>query len=145
VTRRNWFIAVCGVLLARPGIAHVKDVEFVVIVHPSNHFDALVRSKLSFLFLRKVSRWPWGAEVEPVDLTPNHPVRLEFTREVLRTTERDLDQYWIDQTVTRGINRPIQVTGAAEAKSVVAMRPGAIAYIPAADLDRTVKALRVDP
>jgi hypothetical protein len=33
----------------------------------------------------------------------------------------------------------------AEAKSVVAMRSGAIAYIPMADLDRSVKALRVDP
>jgi hypothetical protein len=145
VTRRNWFLVVFGLLLARPGIVHAKDPEFVVIVHPSNRFDALTRSKLSFLFLRKVSRWPWGAEVEPVDLAPNEPVRLEFTRQVLRTTERDLVQYWIDQTTTRGISRPVQVTNAVEAKSVVAMRPGAIAYILTADLDRTVKALKVDP
>ena len=145
MTRRNWFLVVFGVLLARPGIASVKEGEFVVIVHPSNHFDALTRSKLSFLFLRKVSRWPWGAEVEPVDLAPSQPARLEFTRQVLRTTERSLAQYWIDQTTTRGISRPVQVTNAVEAKSVVAMRPGAIAYIPTADLDRTVKALNVDP
>jgi len=145
VTRRHWFLVVFGVLVARPATAEVKDGAFVVIVHPSNHFDALSRSKLSFLFLRKVSRWPWGAEVEPVDLGPGQPARLEFTRQVLRTTERDLDQYWIDQTATRGVSRPIQMTGAAEAKSVVATRPGAIAYIPAAELDRTVKALRVDP
>jgi hypothetical protein len=145
VTRRNWFLVVCGVLLARPGMAFVKDGEFVVIVHPSNRFDALTRSKLSFLFLRKVSRWPWGAEVVPLDLGPNQPARLEFTQQVLGTNERDLEQYWIDQTTTRGINRPIQVADAAEAKSLVAMRPGAIAYIPTAQLDRTVKALRVDP
>jgi hypothetical protein len=135
----------CGVLLPRPAIAQVKDQAFVVIVHPSNKFDALSRSKLSFLFLRKVSRWPWGAEVEPVDLAPNQPARHEFMRQVLRTNERDLDQYWIDQTATRGVSRPVQMTGAAEARSVVAMRPGAIAYIPAAELDRTVKVLRVDP
>jgi hypothetical protein len=145
VTRRNWFLFVLGVLLARPGTAQVKDGAFVVIVHPSNRFDALSLSKLSFLFLRKVSRWPWGAEVEPVDLAPNQSARLEFTRQVLRMTERDLDHYWIDQTTTRGVNRPVQVTGAAEAKSIVARRPGAIAYIPTTELDRTVKALRVDP
>jgi len=145
MTRREWFLVVCGVLLAPPGIAQVKDGGFVVIVHPSNHFAALTRSKLSFLFLRKVSRWPWGAEVEPVDLALNQPARLEFTRQVLRTNERDLDQFWIDQTSTRGISRPLQVTGAAEAKAVVGMRPGAIAYIPAAELDRTVKALKVEP
>ena len=145
MTRRNWLLVVFGLLLARPGIAHANDAEFVVIVHPSHRFDALTRSKVSFLFLRKVSRWPWGAEVVPVDLGPNHPARLEFTQQVLGTNERDLDQYWIDQTATRGIIRPIQVTGAADAKSVVAMRPGAIAYIPPAELDNTVKALRVDP
>ena len=145
MTRRNWFLVVCGGLLARPAVTRVDGGEFVVIVHPSNHFDALSRSKLSFLFLRKVSRWPWGAEVEPIDLAPDQPVRLEFTRQVLRMTGRDLDQYWIDQTTTRGVSRPVQLTGAAEAKSLVAMRPGAIAYIPAAELDRTVKVLRVDP
>jgi hypothetical protein len=145
VTRRNWLLVVFGVLLARPVTAQVKDGGFVVIVHPSNRFDALSRSKLSFLFLRKVSRWPWGAEVEPVDLAPSQPLRLEFTRQVLRTTEQDLDQYWIDQTTTRGVSRPVQVTGAAEAKLIVAKRPGAIAYIPTAELDRTVKVLRVDP
>jgi hypothetical protein len=145
VTRRNWFLVVSGMLLARPAIAQLKDRGFVVIVHPSNRFEALSRSKLSFLFLRKVSRWPWGAETEPLDLAPDQPARLEFTRQVLRITERDLDQYWIDQTTTRGVSRPVQVTGASEAKSVVATRPGAIAYIPTAELDRTVKVLRVDP
>jgi hypothetical protein len=145
VTRRNWFLLVFGVLLARPGIADVKDGAFVVIVHPSNRFDALTRSKLGLLFLRKVSRWPWGAEVEPVDLAHGLSVRIEFTEHVLKTTERDLDQYWIDQTATRGVSRPVQVTSAAAAKAIVAMRPGAIAYIPVAELDRSVKVLRVDP
>ena len=145
MTRRNWFLAVCGVLLAPPAIPQAGGGEFVVIVHPSNRFDALSRSKLSFLFLRKVSRWPWGAEVEPVDLAPDQPVRLEFTRQVLRMTGQDLDQYWIDQTTTRGVSRPVQMTGAAAAKSLVAMRQGAIAYIPAAQLDGSVKVIRVDP
>ncbi|HEV3215283.1 MAG TPA: hypothetical protein VGZ27_06150 [Vicinamibacterales bacterium] len=137
MTRRTWLFAVLGVLLERPG--------FAVIVHPSNHFETLSRSKLSLLFLRRVSRWPWGAAVEPVDLVPNEPARVEFILQVLKTTERDLDQYWIEQTTTRGISRPVQVASAAEAKSIVATRPGAIAYIPAADLDRTVKVLKVDP
>ena len=112
MTRRNWLLVVCGVLLARPATAQVRDGAFVVIVHPSNRFDALSRSKLSFLFLRKVSRWPWGAEVEPVDLAPDQPVRLEFTRQVLRTTGRDLDQYWIDHTTTLRVGRHTHVAGA---------------------------------
>ena len=34
LTRRNWFLVVCGMLLARPASAQVKDGAFVVIVHP---------------------------------------------------------------------------------------------------------------
>ena len=145
MTRRQYLSLTAGIALA-PAIARGKHEEpFVVIVHPSNRFDALSRSKLSFLFLRKVSRWPWGAEVFPIDVAANPSARLQFTEQVLRTTEEKLAEYWIDQRATRGVSPPIQVPGAMAAKSLVAGRPGAIAYIIASELDGTVKAIRVDP
>ena len=145
MTRRQNLSLTAGIALA-PAIAPGKREEaFVVIVHPSNRFDALSRSKLSFLFLRKVSRWPWGAEVFPIDVAANPSARLQFTEQVLRTTEEKLAEYWIDQRATRGVRPPIQVPGAMAAKSLVAGRPGAIAYIIASELDGTVKAIRVDP
>jgi hypothetical protein len=121
------------------------DDPYVVIVHPSNTFDALSRSRVAFLFLRRVSRWPFGAEVVPVDLSKPQRVRLEFLAQVLRTTEEQLSEYWIDQRVTRGVSPPVQLSNTAALKAFVAARPGAIGYIPPADLDSTVKVLRVDP
>jgi hypothetical protein len=145
MTRREYLSLVAGVALA-PAVARGKhDEAFVVIVHPSNRFDALSRSKLTFLFLRKVSRWPWGAEVFPIDVAANRSMRREFTEQVLRTTEEKLAEYWIDQRATRGVSPPMQVPGGTAAKSLVAGRPGAIAYITASELDGTVKAIRVDP
>jgi hypothetical protein len=143
MTRRCWLRLALGALpaLARAG---KREEDFVVIVHRSNQFDALTRSKLSFLFLRKVSRWPWGAEADPIDLKPGEPARREFTRKVRRTTEEQLDEYWIDQRATRGVVPPTQVANAAAAKALVAARPGAIAYIPAAELDKTVKVIKVN-
>jgi hypothetical protein len=122
-----------------------REEEFVLIVNRSNQFDSLNRSKVSFLFLRKVSRWPWGAEAEPIDLASHAPARRWFSKQVLRITEEQVDEYWIDQRATRGVNPPIQVSSAAAAKALVAARPGAIAYIPAAAVDATVKVLKVDP
>jgi hypothetical protein len=119
--------------------------EFVVIVNRSNQFDSLNRSKIGFLFLRKVSRWPWGAEAEPIDLEPRGPARRWFSKQVLRSTEEQVDEYWIDQRATRGVSPPLQVLNATAAKALVAARPGAIAYIPAAAVDDTVKVLKVDP
>jgi hypothetical protein len=145
MTRRRYLCLALGVLVVLAHSDAKNETEFVVIVHPSNQFDALSRSKLNLLFLRRVSRWPWGAEVEPINLASDGLARREFTRQVLRTTEEQLAAYWIDQRATRGVSLPIRVPDGAAAKALVSTRPGAIAYIPAAELDSTVKTLRVDP
>jgi hypothetical protein len=134
-----------GVLSALGSAGGPREEEFVLIVNRSNQFDSLNRSKIGFLFFRKVSRWPWGAEAEPIDLPPHGPARRWFSKQVLRTTEEQFDEYWIDQRATRGVSPPLQVPNAAAAKALVAARPGAIAYIPAAAVDGTVKVLKVDP
>src|ERR1700676_4961504 len=145
MTRRQYIRLAAGAFWAsRQALGNRKE-EFVVIVHASNRFDALSRSKLSYAFLRKVSRWPWGAEVAPADLAANEPIRREFVQQVLQMTEEQLAGYWIDQRATRGVSPPVEVRDAAGAKLWVASRPGGIAYIPSSALDGTVKVLRVDP
>jgi hypothetical protein len=116
-----------------------------VIVHPSNRFEALSRAKASYLFFRKVSRWPWGAEVAPLDLPEGDPIRTAFVRRVLGFSEGQLAEYWMDQRATRGVSPPLRAHNAAAAKLWVATKPGGIAYIPASLLDSTVKAMRIDP
>ncbi len=143
---QRWFAAILCCLLAAAGNAsEQKDAAFVVIVHPSNHYDVLSRSRLEFLFQRKISRWPWGAEAQPIDLDSASPAAREFTRVVLKTTEERLAEYWIDQRATRGVSPPVRLSSAAAVKAFVASHPGAVGYIPAADLDATVKVMRVDP
>ena len=144
MTRRQYLRLAASVFWAsRQALGSPRE-KFVVIVHPSNRFDALSRSKVSYLFLRKVSRWPWGAEVAPLDLAGDEPVRRVFVQQVLRLSEEQLAEYWIDQRATRGVSPPLQVRDAAAAKLWVAAKPGGIAYIPSSALDGTVKAMRVD-
>jgi hypothetical protein len=144
MTRRQYIHLAASVFWAsRQALGSRKD-EFVVIVHPSNRFDALSRSKVSYLFLRKVSRWPWGAEVSPVDLSAGEPIRREFVQKMLRMSEEQFAEYWIDQRATRGVSPPVELHDAAAAKLWVAAKPGGIAYIPSSTLDGTVKAIRVD-
>jgi len=145
MTRRQYLRTAASVFWAsRQALGSLKG-EFAVIVHPSNRFDALTRSKVSSAFLRKVSRWPWGAEVAPADLAGTEPIRGKFLQQVLQMNEEQLAAYWIDQRVTRGVSPPLQVRDAAAAKLWVAARPGGIAYILSSALDGTVKAIRIDP
>jgi len=144
MTRRELIRFALAVPCVRLVAAEKADTTPVVIVHPSNKFDSLGRSKVRFLFLRRVSRWPWGAEVRPIELSPPNLLRDRFLAEVLRTTEEQLEAYWIDERATRGITPPIQARDAEAARALVAARPGAIGYIPASALDASVKALRIE-
>jgi ABC-type phosphate transport system substrate-binding protein len=143
MTRRRFHIAL-GILLASCLTSAGDRETFVVIVNKSNRFDVLSRARVEYLFLRKVSRWPWGAEVFPIDLDTPGTARRDFTSQVLHTTGRELANYWIDQRMTRGVVPPGRVASVAGVKALVAATPGAIAYIPPAACDRTVKILRVE-
>jgi hypothetical protein len=144
MTRRQYIgLGVSALWTSCQALGNFED-ECTVIVHPSNRFDALSRSKVSYLFLRKVSRWPWGAEVAPLDLAQNERVRRVFVQRVLGISEEQLAEYWIDQRATRGVNPPLQVRDAAAAKIWVAARPGGIAYVPSSVVDATVKVLRIN-
>jgi hypothetical protein len=144
MSRRQYLRLAAGVFWAPFQARGSLKESFVVIVHPSNQFDVLSRSKVGYLFLRKVSRWPWGAEVAALDLAENGPIRRGFIQQVLRMSEEQLAEYWIDQRATRGVGPPPQVRDAAAAKLWVAAKPGGIAYIPSSALDGTVKAIRMD-
>jgi hypothetical protein len=145
MNRRQSIRVAIGLLLAFLQTLGRGKEEFVVIVNSSNQFDSLSRTKVSYVFLRKVSRWPWGAEAAPANLPTSEPTRQEFLQQVLRMNEGLLAEYWIDQRATRGISPPTEVRDPAAVKLWVAARPGGIGYIPASALDGTVKALRVDP
>ena len=126
MTRRRFFSFALTIPCLRLSATGKVEDPLVVIVHPSNRFDTLSRSKVCYLFLRRVSRWPWGAEVAPVELSNPNKVRGEFIAQVLRTTEEQLQAYWIDQRTTRGVSPPVQVPDVQSVKALVAARPGAI-------------------
>lgn len=142
MTRRLFFLMPGLVRLTLARSAAVDD--FVVIVHKSNHFDSISRSKLGYLFQRKISRWPWGAEVMPIE--PADAVLLKgFAETVLHTTPEALAVYWIDQKATRSVDPPLRAPNVQAAIESVATRPGAIAYIPSpSTLDERIKVLRLE-
>ncbi len=115
----------------------------LVIANKANKFDSIGRTQLKTIFLRKISRWPWGAEVVPIDLPESSPVRQVFIEKILDTSVESLTVYWIDQKVTRNVDPPTQAPSIAALKALVAARPGAISYVPAEAVDATVKVIGV--
>lgn len=124
-------------------IAGAPKAPLAIIVHPSNRFDELSRTKITYLFHRNVSRWPWGAEAEPIDLPPGAPVRDAFLQAVLRRSEFQEVEFWMEQRTSRGVSPPPVARDAADVLRRVAAKPGAIGYVMPEDVTPNVKILRV--
>ena len=118
--------------------------SFAVIVHKSNKFDALNRSKIAAMFMGKISRWPWGAEAIPIDLRDSTAIKSFFVKTVLKSSLEEMKVFWIEQKLTRNVDPPFQAMDALAAKLLVASKPGAIAYIPSELVDASVKELKIE-
>lgn len=118
----------------------VAIAETAVIVHPSNA-DALGKNDISKIFLGKSKKFPSGASVMPVNLDDSDDARVAFDTTILKKDAGQLKAYWAKLVFTGKASPPKKVSSAAEAKSLVAANPNTIAYIPADQVDDSVKAV----
>jgi ABC-type phosphate transport system substrate-binding protein len=137
-------IAIAALLTACSALASPEDRGFVVIVNKNNQITRLSASKVKVIFLRNVSRWPWGAEILPIDLPDKNPARKAFLTSIMASSADQMDVYWIDQKVSRSVDRPMRAASAKEARMLVASRPGAVAYVPTDETDNTVRVLEIN-
>lgn len=138
-----------GALLAGPSTAQDAgdgasgaDAGWVVVVHPSNPARTLARSDLERIYRRRTTFWPDGTPVVPLNLPGSDPLRRTFTGEVLRSDEEELATWW-NRAYFQGVSPPVVLQTGSSVKAYVAMTPGAIGYVPAADVDASVAAVKV--
>ena len=109
------------------------DAEFKVVVSPSSPVSSLERREVARMFLRRLSRWPDGKDVVPVDQSSRSEARAAFTRQVLGAEGLDkmssVENFWQQQVFSgRGVPPPIKA-GDTEVIAFVASTPGAIGYV----------------
>jgi ABC-type phosphate transport system substrate-binding protein len=96
-------------------------------------------SEIQFTTLRRVyrgrvTRWA-GREVERYELAPGSAARSAFAAIVMGQSERELEDYWLEQALTGGAIPPREVDGIAEMRRTIADRAGSIGYLPLAALE----------
>jgi len=68
--------------------------EFLIIVHPSNPVRSLSATEISQFFLEKQGEWRDGTLVLPIDQTPESPVRISFSDQVLDRDVASVRAHW---------------------------------------------------
>ena len=116
---------------------------YQLIVNKSNTVAKLTRTFVSDAYLKKVSRWPNGKAIQPVDMPTRSPVRKQFSNSIMQKPPAAVRNYWT-QLVFGGRDVPPPEVKSDEAVIAwVAKRPGAIGYISIyADTDK-VRAVTV--
>jgi ABC-type phosphate transport system substrate-binding protein len=109
-------------------MAGAQPVPFKVIVNATNPAKEATKRQLADLFLKKVTRWPGGLEVLPVDQSSTSLVRERFSRDVLGDSVSGVLNYW-QQQIFSGRGLPPSVKAETEAIAFVQASPGGITYI----------------
>ena len=140
---RVW-VAIAAVLPhASASAPAAPQLTFRIIVHRDNPVSGLTLPELQRIFRKQTRMWPTGESVVPVDWDATSPVRADFSDKVMRRSVRELAEFWVQQNITQGLTPPTTLKSTRAVLRFVASVPGAIAYVPADEVDDTVKRLEV--
>ena len=87
--------------------------------------------------------WAHGEAMVPVDWDSTHYLRAVFCRDVLDRSVREMAEYWVQQSMTRGLTPPSTQRSARAVLRFVASVPGAISYVAPSDVDNTVTVISI--
>jgi ABC-type phosphate transport system substrate-binding protein len=124
---RSLVFAIVVLLVSVSALA--QEPAFRVIVHPDNPALGMSRDQVADVFLKKVTRWPDGETIRPVDLRTSSPVRKELTERVLRKSIAAVRSYWQQLIFSGRSIPPPELDSDAAVVAFVARNRGAIGYV----------------
>jgi hypothetical protein len=126
------------------GVADASDVaELKIIVHAGNAARVVDKGFLSDAFLKKVTRWPSGETIRPLDQRPGTAVRRSFTRAILKRTVAAVRSYWQQRIFSGRDVPPPELDSDESVVAYVERTPGAVGYVSNAAKLGSSRALQV--
>jgi len=110
-----------------------------VIVHPSRT-TTLSSDLLGQIYLRRKRFWDDGTPIVPLNLSAGAALRRRFADVVLRQSEARLADYW-NRQYFYGILPPPTLASTEAVRRCVAADPNALGYVPAAEVDDSVRVI----
>ena len=102
---------------------------YQVIVHPENPTTNVDRKFLEDAFLKKITTWPNGNSIRPVDRTASSPVRRAFSEEVLNRSVEAVKGYWQQRIFSGRDVPPPELETDDDVVSYVLKYDGAVGYV----------------
>jgi hypothetical protein len=116
-----------------------QESRVAVIVHLERRAE-LSADEVAQIYLRRKRFWDDGTPIVPLNLPSQTPLRTRFSRLVLQQTEPRLADYW-NRLYFDGILPPATLASTEAIRRYVASDTNAIGYVPAAEVDGSVRVI----
>ena len=140
----------CGSLVAAllltstRAVSAVAQTGFVVVVNQSNPLTSLSQQQVADIFMRRMTEWPGGGDIHPVDLPAVSETRDAFSRAIHGRPAAAVASFWSQQVFSgRAVPPPLRPTD----RAVIDLIRGdaaAIGYVATGAAAAGVKTIIVD-
>lgn len=114
--------------------------QIAVIVSLAHPEEAVSRAELNRIYERRRRFWSNGTRIVPINLSAEHPVRMQFSRLVFDKSPEDMQDYW-NARYFQGVSPPYALASEDAVLAFVASTPGSIGYVSARILNGKVKVI----
>ena len=111
------------------GLNAQSNSDFKIIVNSENNIDNISKTKLSNIFIKKVTQWDDDTKIVPVDLTSKSSVRKAFSLVVHEKDIEAIKAYWRKQVFSGTSVPPVEKESDEAVISYVKANPSAIGYV----------------
>lgn len=118
---------------------HPAQAEELVVVTAVSNNEQLKLEDVARIFLGKVTRYPSGETVEPLNMDPSDPSFAQFARVVLNKSTAQLKAYWAKRIFTGKGKPPRNIASTEELRALVASDKRYLSYLDRNDIDHTVR------
>lgn len=121
--------ALLGALAGTPTLSAAPPPPYRLVVNAQNPVDSVERKFVADAFLKKITRWPDGEVIHPVDLRPESTARIHFSEEVIRRSVSAVKSYWQQLVFSGREVPPPELDSDADVIRYVQRFPGGIGYV----------------
>ena len=142
----RWFTVLAvlmSVFAARPGLA--EEPAVAIVVHPDVRVSNLSMGQLRRIFLADQQFWPDKSRIVLLVRAPEADERTVVLDRIYEMNERQLGKYWISKIFRAEVAaQPKIVLSSNMALELVTAIPGSITFIPASEIDSSIKVVSID-
>lgn len=126
----SFLFALVGALFVATWSAQaVPPPSYRIICNPANSVTTVDRRLLQDAFLKRVTVWPTGEFIRPVDQVATSSARRSFSQEVLKRPVEAVRSYWQQRIFAGRELPPPEVRSDEEVIKFVLRERGAIGYV----------------